>query len=564
MDPYYNVFNTFSPSQITDVTSNTGSLSVVSAIQSAVTAALAAGQSLLFPSGTYLLDDNLFFYGELDIVGESMETVVWKQDLKSGDGADSNKYHIVFGVPSFGGVADPWNGTISGIKFKTTAAAIFERGLFIIASNRCVVRNCWWDYTATNFTTTAAGGPIESGSNSTWASSGSVFGSCKLLNNRVDLNHGFNASEGLGLTQFNLAVIDGNEVYGSADDWGALHKVNEGYITNNVATSITGRALLDHVKYGFVANNIMTRIEDPHTSTWHLSNFIEVLMSSSDIHATANLDTTISNNKMIAPEGALIAYWIRTQGTQLSLTVDDNTFNNESSDGDGSAISIEAAVPGGSGSSWVGPSGNPDSGTGGIVRVRNVTLRNNKDIGSIAIAKIQCLGTASNFLKGFALDENMVVGYDLTLPNAAYGKSNAALSTLMGISLASCHDTDDAAFTFTGLNNTYQSGSKLTATSVSTVYRARYTGRIMGASLNCNQTGTSGQTVWSEILINGGSAKSFNTSIGSNTYNNSSFTNDTGLEIAAGDLITVKVWCTSGQLVALQGSVIVHMMPRNT
>jgi len=516
------------------------------------------------------IGSNLFIHGDLSFEGEKGHT--WLISTETGAGADSNKYIVVFGVASFGGAVSTWNGTFRGLRVETTSTADFERALFIISGGECLLDDVEWDFTATDFTDTAKGGPIESGTNGTWATGTATRTNCVIKDSRAYLNHGRLASEGIALSGWENAEIINCKCYGSGDDVFAIHTSERARILNCEGTSITGRILIDHCKDYVVDNNTIEKIEDPHTSTWYESNFIEALMSSSNVNMWANESGGFTNNTMVAPDGAIIAYWMRMQGTQLDLEISGNKFKNYSATANTISISLEATVPSsGAGASWVGPTGNPDSATAGIVRLRKVVVDNNNDIGTVASGTVQQVGTDANLIGPFVWERNSFDDYEIfSTGKNVFTKSNSAKTTTGYTNLIhnACLDADRYSFTFTGLlAPTYVSGAALTATPVLTVCRMPSAGRIVGAYTSTDQVGTGGQSVFVNLLKNGSAVGSYSFGVGSSTYNERSYRTQAGspatLEVVEGDILTVELWNSAGQLVSLKGNVTVLVQPTN-
>ena len=529
-------------------------------LQKAIDFCAATGYAMLSePGRTYRFDGNAFFHGDFDIQGTA-ESSVWEMNLLNGVGADSNIYHFVFGVTGFNEAATPYNGTITGIKWKTTAAADFNRLLFVLSSERFKIINVHWDFLDTTFTTLASGGPIESGANGAWTTGGtSVWGTCKILNSRADLVHGFEASEGIAMAEFDLLIIDSCEVYGAGDDIYAAHKCKEVYITNNKGTGVDGRILIDHAKVYKVDSNIITRIIDPDDGMWHAGSFINTLMSSSDNAQPANERGEITNNTLIAPANSLTNYFIRCQACQMSLLVGNNDMVNESALGINNGITIEITNKAG----WTGPPGNPDEANGGTVRVRDVKIIDNKMSGSVKDMPIDMQGTSIQFLGPLVFSGNTAGSFGVFTDVTTFTATNKANSAdgVIDVVHSACVDAVAEVFTFTGLDNAFTTGAPLSGLSPALVCRADRQTRIMGYYLDRDVLGTSGHTMSTRILVNGSPITTDADGVSINTHNERSYRTQAGFEVAAGDRIEVEFFCSGGQLVPLEGNLSLILQP---
>jgi len=134
-----NAFDYMTPAEIADVTSNTASLNVATAVQAAITDATAAKKILRLPAGTYRLEAILTISGNNWLIG---------------DGKDGTKLQCRHGGTCI--IASGWGGRIAALSIFT-----YEIGSNAIQagnnSRNCSIDAVYLDATAIGATTLGAG-----------------------------------------------------------------------------------------------------------------------------------------------------------------------------------------------------------------------------------------------------------------------------------------------------------------------------------------------------------------------------------------------------------------------
>lgn len=538
-------------------------------------AALNTGKTVLIPENiTLKVTATVFISAGASIVGASNQT---SKILLSGAAwttAGSNQVAIAIGCASAGSAASPWYGRINRVQFITDSASKFNRAICDFASKRAEITDCVFDFTlGLGWTSPHAGGSMgsfTSSVNPSWASGFNLtdFGSIVFERNTAICSANQVSSEGFGFVGYSSASIRDNKITGIGDDPIALHGVYNAIVQNNYVTSTDGRIYIDSCQNIAISDNTLQRCLGADGRWWSTgSTMIRTNGEwAANLTAVPNANITVRNNRLHVPStldslsaSCPLASWMTFDGVQRGLTVENNTIHNDSAGITTSvpSISVVPVVQAG----WTGPAGNPDFAAGGIVRCRDIMVQNNRVIGSVATGGVSMAGTASNYLGPTLVESNSFDRYQLpgTVESHLAMTNRSATgdaATFQAVSPVVLYRNPTVDFFFTGLTDASTSGSPMSLTLDSGgSFVTDLGGRVCGAVLLLNAIGTSGRSAFLRILKNGvqiGSDLSNQVNIKRRLY---SYNNVAGMTFAAGDEITVQLYCDAGQVVSLVGKV---------
>lgn len=219
-----------------------GSTDNTSALQSVINRASSDGGGTIYiPPGTYRITDNIFWHGNVSIVGP--QTAILQLD----DDPTYSAYWICGGISGYGATAgngkqNTVTGELAGLKITATAN--------VTAAMRLV--NCfrYSDLRITNVTfdvSDSAGrvGPIGFYNNNAYCAD-NVKNRLTITGNHIVGNQSAaTGSEGIGIGDAQDSVISANTVYGMGDDAIAFHYCENTAVIGNNCRTKDGRILCD-------------------------------------------------------------------------------------------------------------------------------------------------------------------------------------------------------------------------------------------------------------------------------------------------------------------------------
>ncbi len=358
--------------------------------QAALDAAASQNATLLIPEDfTIRVTKNLFIYGECNVVGAGVSSVILcDADLDNDFG---RAYWICVGITNhiseIGASTDSFIGTIENLCIKASSNAKFNRGVFFFSTSDATINNVLFDFMdALPGEDDALFGATESGNNANWAL-GCTRENITQTNNIVLANHSVYGSEGLGAGSAENVTISNNYIYGVGDDPIGCHGITNLTIENNFCYSIDGRILANNSTNVKINNNYCERIAEFGT-TWISGGAMIYVGFVGNNSKPAPQNYEIKNNVIKIPQQiSSYTYGIRIIRGR-DVTIVSNVLFMDSPSG-GGGINIEAY----SNPDWEDPDGID---TDGIARPRDITINNNLCTGAYPGNIYQC-GLASYF-----------------------------------------------------------------------------------------------------------------------------------------------------------------------
>jgi hypothetical protein len=415
------------------------------AFKAACVTARAGGYGIWFPEGVYCLIEfatalsQVFVSGPVSLVGAHGQRCGFILDKKVDNVPVIHDPLFCFGITSKGSAVDAWTGRLERIGFVLKAGCKrFERCCHFYEWQNATVRDCWYDGRAVTFTAAQfSGGFLSSNEQPTWATgqTGSYSG-VQVIGNTGYASAYYQNSESIAFTNLKDSIIAFNKVYGFADDL-AIHGGTNISVLYNINKPLAGRYYAEDVSGLLLHGNHLERCKDPsgaymtgtltgirlsHTPTYAVSNA-----------APANTNVVITNNRVVMPEGSYMNTAIYCENVQDGLIVRGNVLESQGTTGTAdAATSAISVVQNTTLGAWVGPAGNPDSGTGGVVRCRNVQIDGNICIGSGWSATEGNIGVsmtagATAALGPFEIKSNIAGAYFIPYNTINFSADNRAM-----------------------------------------------------------------------------------------------------------------------------------------
>ena len=554
-------------------------------LQAAIVACEVNGWSLWWPDGVYTRilftssNSTIFIHGRLNLLGANRQNC----GIKIAKNYDSTGHNslFAFGIPSKGAAVDAWTGEMSGLGFVLEAGVgKFERCCHFYEWQYATVRDCWYDGRATTFTLAQqSGGFLGSNVQPTWATGQTNAYGITVIGNEGHASCYYQNAESIGLTNLYDSVIAFNKMYGFADDI-ALHGGANVTIAYNTNKPVLGRFYVEDATQVLLQGNHLERCKDPSGIYTVNTGATGIRLSHSATYAVANsapANTNISviNNRVVMPEGSYMVAAIYAENCQDGLIIQGNTLESQGATGtaDASTTAISVVNTATLGA-WVGPTGNPDAATGGVVRIRNVVISGNQCLGtgwsstegSISIS----MATSSSAALGpFEIRGNLAGGYFVPYAACNYYADNRALAVstdpFKNVSLIALYRTTGAVFrsVMTAAQNLNFAGHPIGAPADllddgGLDFFAASAGSIRGLRVRVAAAAIGANLCLIRILKNGaqlGADTAFSTITPTTNFVSYSvnFTGAT-MTFAAQDKLKVQLYFTAGQTVALTGT----------
>ena len=551
------------------------------AFQLAVNTAKAGGYGIYFPENVYLLiefstaTDQLYISGNVSIIGGNKRNCGFIIDKKVDNSPIIHDPLFCFGITSKGSAVDAWTGSMREVGFILKAGChTFERCCHFYEWQHASVENCWYDGRAVTFAQSVqAGGFLSSNIQGSWA-----IGQTNAYGIRVRGNVGYASAyyqngESLGFTNIYDSEIIGNRMYGFSDDL-AVHGGENVVVAYNVNKPVAGRYYAEDVTNYQLIGNVLEHCRDPggawlnglgigairvsHTATYAIAN-----------SAPANNNVIISRNIVNIPEGCYQSNCIDVENCQDGLQITDNVLHSR---GTGSvdvtnAISVRQTTTLGA---WVGPTGNPDSGTGGVVRLRQGLISGNQCVGTGWANGEGSCGVSATAIGPIAVRGNICGGYYMPFSSIDFSADNLGLAVATDpfknvhmVSLFKKRPVIHRAVITAANNITFAGhpiGSPYTLVNDAGLdFFANNAGSIRGARIKVAAAATASNLVLLRVLKNGvqlGTDTAFTTITPTTNFVSYQVNfGGTDMPFAAQDKLQFQLYCLSGQVVAIAGEV---------
>lgn len=555
------------------------------AFKAACVTARAGGYGIWFPEGVFLLIEfatalsQVFISGPVSLIGAHKKRCGFIIDKKIDNSPIIHDPLFCFGITAKASAVDAWTGTMERINFVLKAGChTFERTCHFYEWQNATVRDCYYDGTAVTFALSKqAGGFLSSNVQPSWASGQTNAYGITVIGNEGHSSAYYQNAESIAFTNLYDSVVAFNRCYGFSDDM-AIHGGANVTLAYNTNKAVAGRFYAEDMSGIIIHGNHVEKCQDPsgaylvgsgiygirvsHTATYAVAN-----------NAPANTNVVITDNRVVMPQGSYTAVAIGAENVQDGLIIRGNILENQGTgtlDAATSSISVSTAATVGA---WVGPSGNPDSGTGGIVRCRNVIIDSNictgpgwnASEGSCGISFVS--GTSA--IGPFEVMNNVCGAYFMPYQTINFHPSNRAMAAstdaFKSVSLITLFRTAPiahrsvmtAAMTLTFAGHPIGSPADLLDDGGLDFF-ANAAGSIRGVRVRVKAAATGANLCFIRILKNGaalGADTAFSTITPTTNFVSYSI-NFTGatMTFAAQDKIKVQLYFTAGQVVALEGT----------
>ena len=354
----------------------------------------------------YLITQPLFLWGNAKLHGDDgTGELVFK--------VASAPYLLNIGISGMKDLAAIFRGEISNATFRViggsggriiyfwrTRDARIEHNAFYVGS---------YAYSATS-----------SGNDNSWVVNG--FSNCvreniKITGNKIYASAAEAGSEGIGVANFNGAIISDNEVVGVGDDPVGIHFSAHVVVNNNVLKSVHGRAFVSNSNDVVISNNTIERMSSSTDHRFYVGiALIYVGFENQDTNSwNAPRGIQIYHNHMHYPPGAL------DQGAAINLngvkatTVEDNQIINDSPSVIATGLHVSPVL-------FSGPWSDPERiEFGSIASVWDVAIQRNK-VGGRFPQSLIMTGNCVNYKGKVTVQDNVAAGFSFYCGNAVFPK----------------------------------------------------------------------------------------------------------------------------------------------
>jgi Right handed beta helix region len=356
-------------------------------------------------NSTYLITRPLFLWGNAKLRGAD------------GSGALAFKvsapYLLNVGISSKNGLEAPFQGEISNITFRVIGGLGGRIIYFWRTRNAQIDHNSFYvgDY---------AYSATSSGNDNGWVVNG--FSNCvresiKITGNKIYASAGEAGSEGIGLANFNGAVISDNQVVGVGDDPIGIHFSTHVVVKNNLLRSVHGRLFVANSSDVVIADNTVERMSSGSDQRFYegIALIYAGFENQEGNSWEAPRGIQIRRNHLYYPPGAL------DQGAAINLNgvkatrVEDNQIIDDSP----LVIAIGLHVsPVLFSKSWNDPEGIE---IGSIASVWDVAIQGNLSEGKFPQSLIMT-GNCANYKGRITVQENVAGDFSFYCENTSFAE----------------------------------------------------------------------------------------------------------------------------------------------
>lgn len=245
------------------------------------------------PHKRYLVTGPVFLWGGCSILGGT----------KSGFYLNASAPYIFnIGIKARQVLGNTWNGKIENVSFRVIGSGGGRILFFWRSDGASIIKNSFYlgesEY-----------GPMSSGNNNNYVVNGNVNCIRKnitISNNRIYAETDIYGSEGIGLNQWDGAVIADNHVHGVSDDMIGIHFSNNIQIYGNTLGGTDGRLYVSNSRNVEIRNNDISRMPSVSSGAWNVGIALlyighELDMTNSN-YAPENI--IVEDNRLTYPQGA--------------------------------------------------------------------------------------------------------------------------------------------------------------------------------------------------------------------------------------------------------------------
>jgi len=245
------------------------------------------------PHNRYLITRELFFWGGISMIG--------------GPGSafyinTSTPYVFNAGIKARQVLGEIWTGSIKDVTFRVIGSGGGRILFFWRSDGASIVHN-------TFYLGQSEYGPTSSGNNNNYVLNGHincVRKNITITDNKVFAESDVYGSEGIGLNQWDGAVIARNQVYGVGDDMIGIHFCDNIEICDNTLSGTDGRLYVSNSRNVVIRNNDISRMPSVFSGLWHTG--IALLYIGHEFDTTnsnyAPEHIVVENNRLTYPEGS--------------------------------------------------------------------------------------------------------------------------------------------------------------------------------------------------------------------------------------------------------------------
>ena len=339
------------------------------------------------PGYNFLIKKALFVWGAAQIQGSGGSIVFDVPEVES-------PYLINVGINAqaknnkdFSNIKPVFNGVIAGVNFKIAGGIrghLGSTGRIIYlwrTENAKIINN---NFNVARFAYSAT----SSGNNNNWVVNGytnCVRKNITISGNRIIAQADSDGSEGIGLQDFDGALIENNDVIGVGDDPVASHWSNNIKILNNNIASVDGRVFVVNSNNVEIGNNKINRMPSLINNNFYEGVSLIYLGFEHqrlvhDINFPAPTNIYVHNNILTYPEGskdsnaAILVYGAR------NTTIENNSIinNHQKTNVHGIWLLPITLIGGNNNYQWTDPEAMDAK---NIAKVYGVKVINNKNLG---------------------------------------------------------------------------------------------------------------------------------------------------------------------------------------
>ncbi|MES2406651.1 MAG: hypothetical protein V4528_04925 [Pseudomonadota bacterium] len=326
------------------------------------------------PGGrNFLVTSPLFLWGQASIEGDKTKGIITFN-------VKSSPYLLNIGISGRKKLAEPFSGNISGVHFKVIGGNE-GRIIFFWRTDGAQILNNTFDVGRYAYSATS------SGNDNNWVVNGFqnlIRKNISIIGNKIVASSNDSGSEGIGLGNFDGALISGNTIIGVGDDPIGIHFCKNIKILNNELKSVDGRLFVVNSSNVEIAYNNIERMRSLKDNKFYTGISLLYVgfetLNKNEFSAPTNID--IHNNYLYYPPGAIdqgaAIYLYGTREAVVKL----NSVVNDSATVTATALHLLPATFTGL---WRDPDHVDHS---NIARVRDVVITNNVSKGKYPLEMI--------------------------------------------------------------------------------------------------------------------------------------------------------------------------------